>query len=155
MISLVILALLGLLTSVAPNACQPLEPALLEHIRLTLPQYQLARTADFEKSWLSNKTANDQTDGMPWCVSGDFDGNEQTDVVLILKHQGKVAVMGFRRVGDSYAHSLVFSRTDRPYRPPLQLAVFRTPPGRIIGGGFGDAPITDIKKHNPPGSLQF
>ena len=155
MVSLVLLALLGLFSSVAPNGCQPLEPALLEHIRQTLPHYKLARTSDFDTSWASNKAPGEQTDGTPWCVSADFDGNGQSDVVLILKRQSKVVVMGFRRLGDSYVHSLAFSRTDTPYSVPLQLALFRTPPGRIMGGGFGDEPVKNVKNRNPGVSLEF
>ncbi len=155
MIGLVFLTIFSSMSKGPPNACQPLAPALLEHIRRTLPQYEVARTADFEKSWLSNRAPKEQTDGTPWCISGDFDGNGQTDVVLLLKHKGTITVMGFRTVADSYVHSLAFSRTDTPYRPPLQLALFRTPPGRILGGGFGDEPITDVKNKNPAISLQF
>ena len=155
MIGLTFLTLISSLSQSRPNACQPLAPGLLEHIRRTLPGYEVAPTTDFEKSWLTNRASTEQTDGTPWCISGDFDGNGQTDVVLFLKHKGTITVMGFRAVADSYVHALAFSRTNIPYRPPLHLALFRSPPGRIQGGGVGDEPSIDVKNKNPGISLEF
>ncbi len=155
MIAQLLLTVLPLVPNGAANPCEPLPSALREYIHQALPEYEPASSQDFDSSWISEKSPEDQTDGAPGCITGDFDGNGQRDFALVLRHEGAVVIMAFRRVGTSYRHSLAFSRTDIPDKRPLHLALFRTPPGEIHGGGFGNSPPQHFKNQNPGIAIVF
>jgi len=97
----------------------------------------------------------DDPDGGPGCITGDFDGNGLPDYVLFVRKGGAVELMAFHQMADGYRRYRVWTRDPFAYRPPLQMAIFRVPPGTLHGGGFGDAPEETVRMRTPSVDLRF
>jgi hypothetical protein len=135
--------------------CDSLPPALASYLHRKLPAYQIIPSASFDSSWRADLSPRDQTDGAPNCITADFDGNGFLDYVLTLRHGGNVEIMAFQQADGVFHHVLAFTRPDFTFREPLNVAVFRLPPGRIYGPGFGDSKPTTVETKNASIDLVF
>ena len=144
------------ISAVSPAKCGRPPEALIAHLRSSLPGYDTVPIAAFDSAWPAERPPTDAADGGPNCLTGDFDGNGLVDYVMFIRKGYVVELMAFHQMrSGGYRNYRVWTRDSFTYRAPLQMAIFRVPPGTLYGGGFVDAPEEKVLTKTPSVDLVF
>ena len=94
--------LIGSLFLAHAGPCDTLPPSLRIAIEQLRPAATLIRPGAADSLWRGYVDSVNESDGHPFCVTGDFDGNGQLDYALMLRDTAGIRFVAFHRNGDAY-----------------------------------------------------
>jgi len=119
------------LTFQTPGPCDSLPLALYEALHRVVPAAVLPVVTPADSIWGDYVGPNLQTDGHPFCVTGDFDGNGQPDYALVVVDSLGARILAFHLIGAAYHPHPMWMGAGEERRLSLPLhgmALFRSPP---------------------------
>jgi hypothetical protein len=123
--------LVGQLLATAIGPCDTLPQALVAVVHRNWPRAWIARPTAADSIPHGYVDSMNQTDGNPFCVTGDFDGNGRRDFALLIQDSLGARIFAFHRIGATYVPHLAYN-TAAPHER-LQgslsgIGLFRVPP---------------------------